>query len=93
MANVIVDDKPFTGTHVKTPNADLLMIQGPRGFLGCGYFDVETADKIGDAMAVVRGVCTFDDMLKAEVVDVSKAGAELGIALGMTGREALVRMA
>ena len=92
VANVSIDGKPFVGTHIKTQQADLLMIQGRRGFLGCGYFDVATANKVGDALAVVRGVTSFDEMQVAEVVEVSETAVELGVTVGMSGREALLKM-
>ncbi len=92
VANVHIDGKPFIGTHIKTQGADLLMIQGPRGFLGCGYFDVATADKVGDAMAIVRGVRNFDQMMAAPVEGVSEAAQALGISEGMSGREALLKL-
>lgn len=83
----------FEGTSIKTPCATLLVITAPHGFLGCGYINCQAAAKLGDAAAIVRGVKNFDDMLNATVAEVSPAAAELGVAVGMSGREALKRMA
>ena len=33
----------------------LLVIKGSKGFLGCGYINVETCNKTGEACAVVTG--------------------------------------
>lgn len=93
MANVIVDGKSFMGTHIKTGRGDLLLIQGERGFLGCSYFSVAAADRVGDAIALVTGVSNLTEMLDAEVVDASAAAKGLGIDAGMSGREALARLA
>ena len=57
--------------------------------LACGYVKVETADKLGDALAIVTGVNSYDDMFAKNVVAVSKAAQAKGVAVGMTGREAL----
>lgn len=93
MANVIVDGQPFNGTHIKTPKTNLLLIQGGKGFLGCAYFNVAVADRAGDAVALVTGVSTLAEMLDAEVVEASEAAKRLGVAAGMSGREALAKLA
>lgn len=69
----------------------LLVVKGGRGVLSCGYLSIDTADQIGEALAVVRGVSQFDDMLDAKVVAVSEAAARLGVESGMSGQQALER--
>ena len=87
-----IDGAVFSGAAIATPNATLLVISGCNGLLGCGYLSVATANKLNDALAVVRGVANFDDMLAASVCEVSEAAAKLGITVGMSGREALKLM-
>ena len=58
-----------------------------------GRITSATADKTGDALAVVSGVKNYDDMLKDEVTAVSAAAAALGVAAGMSGKEALAKLA
>ncbi len=48
--------------------------------------------RLEDTAAKVKGVQSFEDMLNAPVVEVTKLARELGIELGMTGREALEKM-
>lgn len=87
-----IDGAAFNGAAIATPNATLLVITGTNGLLGCGYFSVATANKLNDALAVVRGVANFDDMLKAQVCEVSDAAAARGITVGMSGLKALKLM-
>lgn len=82
----------FTAYSIPTTNTNVLMIGAEKGFLGCGYLNVEIANKVNDVCAIVTGVKTPDDMLEAKVVAVSNAAAELGIKEGMSGKEALVLM-
>lgn len=70
----------------------LLVIKAPKGVMGCGYLNIETFNRTGEAAVIVRGVNTHDDMLKAKVVTVSEAARALGIEPGLTGAEALQRM-
>jgi len=81
-----------TGVHVKLQNADFLLILGCKGYIMCGYLNMATAEKKGDAAAMVTGVASFEDVLAAKIVAVSSNGKVLGIREGMTGKEALALM-
>ncbi|MEM7477245.1 MAG: DUF1805 domain-containing protein [Planctomycetota bacterium] len=67
----------------------LLVISGEKGCLTCGYLSMASFERNGDAAAMVRGVDTFEDMLVAEVREVSSLAEQLGAQPGMTGAEAL----
>lgn len=67
----------------------LLVIKGSKGFLGCGYINVETCNKTGEACAIVTGVKTHEAMLSAEITAVSQAAEKLGVRIGMIGKEVL----
>ena len=78
------------GFYISAVPAPLLMIRAPSGgFLMCGYLDMAAAEKLGASAAKVKGVSSFEEMLDAEVADVSPAAEEKGVSKGMTGREAL----
>ena len=70
----------------------LLVIKAPKGVLGCGYINVETCNKTGEACAIVTGVNSFDDMYKAKVVAASDNAVKLGIQVGESGQNALDKM-
>ncbi|MGC5887276.1 YunC family protein [Ralstonia pseudosolanacearum] len=70
----------------------LLVMKAPKGILGCGYINVETCNKTGEACAIVIGVNSFEDMKRAKVVSVSSKAAELGVAVGETGASALDKL-
>ena len=69
-------------------DAPVLMLIGKKGFIGCGYFKTEAADKVSHALAVVSGVDSFEDILAGTVNAVSSSALELGVSIGMTGIEA-----
>ena len=92
MQRIEIDGNVFEGYSISTANSVILIVKAPRGFLGCGYFSPETAEKVGDAAVIVKGVKNFDDMLEAEVKAVSPAAASLGITAEMTGKEALLKL-
>lgn len=86
---VEIDKTVFQGLEVPLPKAPLVLVHGDKGFVMCGYLNIETADKLGVACALVRGVSTVDDLLAAQIQGVSKEAVSKGIKLGMTGKEAL----
>ena len=92
MEELTINGTAFSAARIPLPTSAILVIEGNRGILGCGYLSVETADKLGHALAVVTGVATYDDMLNASVKKVSAAAAASGVVVGMSGRDALLRM-
>jgi len=67
----------------------LLIMTEEKGFLACGYINVETCNKTGEACAIVTGVNNYDEMKAAKIVTASEAAIALGIGPGMTGATAL----
>lgn len=89
-----VDVKSFTGLRTDLPESPpLLLIMGEKGFIMCGFLNVESAEKLGVTAAVVSGVKTFDDVLQGQVKAVTSKAKALGIEVGMKGAEALKRLA
>lgn len=84
-----VENELFEAGEIKTPNVSILVVSGAKGMLACGYINCAAGDKFGDAVAIVRGVKTYDDMLKAVVQEVNQTAVGLGAAAGMTGQQVL----
>ena len=89
--SALADDTPFDWSGLERSKisleAPLLIVKGSLGFLGCGYINTDSC--IDEACAIVSGVNTYNDMLKASVKAVSKDATKLGIKVGMTGAEAM----
>ncbi len=85
-----VNGRKMLGVRMQFGKAPILLIRASKGFLACAYFSTATADRVEDALAVVSGVSTFEDMLNAEVQAVSKKAEELGVKAGMEGKDALI---
>jgi uncharacterized protein YunC (DUF1805 family) len=90
--DIAIDGKKAVGHEIDIPGAPLVLVQGGKGFVMCGYLDLRTCEKLNQAAAVVRGVKTVDDLLAKPVTDVSSAAGKLGVAPGMTGLDALKRL-
>jgi uncharacterized protein YunC (DUF1805 family) len=90
--DVVIDGKKGNGVEITLPKAPLVLVSGKDGFVMCGYLNVEVADRLGVAAAMVRGVASVNDLLAAKVESFTKAAASKGITAGMTGREALAKL-
>jgi len=80
------------GVNLELPNANIIVIRAKKGYVMCGYLSMETANRLGDVAAKVKGVKNFDELLKAKVVEVSEKAKENDIKEGITGKEALEKM-
>jgi len=74
------------------PGSSLVFIMGKKGFIMCGYLNMETAEKKGNIAAVATGVKTVDDMLETKIIAVSNAAKKAGILEGMPVKEALEKL-
>ena len=64
------------------------------GLVGCGIYDLKTAAEFGQAVAIARGtpqqpLVEPEDLFNARIVEATPQARELGIQVGMTGREAV----
>lgn len=85
-----VDGKTALGLKVDLPESPpFVAIIGEKGFVMCGFLNIDAAERIGVVAAMVSGVKTFDDMLDTEVKAITSKAEMKGIRRGMKGREAV----
>jgi uncharacterized protein YunC (DUF1805 family) len=90
---VRVNGKSCQGLRVDLPaSPPLLLIIAEKGFVMCGFLNIEAAEKLGVVAAVVSGVKSFEDVLNAQVKAVTSKAKSLGVEAGMKGSEALNHM-
>jgi uncharacterized protein YunC (DUF1805 family) len=90
---VKVDGKTCQGMHVDLPESPpLLLIIADKGFVMCGFLNIEAAEKLGVVAAMVSGVRSFEDVLNAPVRAITSRAKSLGVEAGMKGAEALKHM-
>lgn len=70
----------------------MLLIIAEKGFVMCGFLNVEAAEKLNVAAAVVSGVKTFEDVLNAQIKAATTKARNLGVEVGMKGADALKTM-
>ena len=88
-----VDGKTCLGLKVELPDSPpLLLAIAEKGFIMCGFLNIDTAEKLGVAAAVVSGVESFEDVLATQIKAATSKAKTLGINAGMKGIEAIKHM-
>ncbi|MCA9216337.1 MAG: DUF1805 domain-containing protein [Planctomycetales bacterium] len=67
------------------------------GIVGCGIYALDTPAEFGQAIAIAKGtpsnpLCEPEDLYDAKIVGVTPRASELGIEIGMTGKQAVELM-
>ena len=85
-----IGEKTAVSLKVDLPDSPpLVAIIGERGFVMCGFLNIEAAEKLGVRAAMVSGVRTIDEVLDAEVKAVTSKAENDGVKPGLKGREAV----
>jgi len=93
VVSVKVYDKIGLGVKVELPDSPpLLLVIADKGFVMCGFLNVDVAENLGIAAAVVSGVRSFEDVLNEKVKAATSKAKNLGVHVGMKGVDALKRM-
>ena len=86
-----VNGKPVQGVCISAPGGEghpnMLVLVAEKGFIMCGYLNLEAAEKFGDTACIIGG-SSFEELLANPVKAVSAEAQKLGIAVGMNGAEA-----
>lgn len=85
------------GSSYQWPGGQYCAIHTAHGLVGCGIYDIRSANEFNLAVAIARGTPAKplrepEDLFGAKILEVSKAAEALGVAVGMTGREAVEKM-
>ncbi|MBN2335296.1 DUF1805 domain-containing protein [Candidatus Bathyarchaeota archaeon] len=89
----LIDGKAFQGVKSTLPELPpLLLIKGDKGFVMCGYLNIEVAEKLGAAAAIVSGVKTFEDVLNAEIKAATSKAKKLGVEPGKVVKDVISKL-
>jgi uncharacterized protein YunC (DUF1805 family) len=82
----------YTPYVIELESANLILLKAKNGYVACGLINMETAEKLGQAAAMVTGVKTEKDALNAKIKAATTQAKKLGVTEGMRGEEALKRL-
>ncbi len=82
------------GVSTRWARGQYCSILTPVGLVGCGIYDLKTPAEFDQVVAVAKGTVEKplvepEDLYDAEIAGLTPQAEELGIKIGMTGREAV----
>lgn len=93
---ITIENHIVIGIEVKLPKTTLIAVTTDKGYIMCGALDVGLLnEKLKDRHIIAGravGVKTLEQLLDAPLESVTFTAEELGIHIGMQGREAILRM-
>ena len=89
--------KACLGLETAWSGGQFVIVVAEKGLVACGVIDMNVMSEFGAAIAVSHGtpespLVTTDDLLQARIMEVTPAATDCGVAVGMTGREALEKL-
>jgi uncharacterized protein YunC (DUF1805 family) len=87
-----LDKGQVEGFRIDLDNAPLILVKAKRGYVMCGYLNINAANKLGDIAGRVTGVKSFEDVLNAEIVEISDNAKKIGLTVGMKGKDFLNKL-
>jgi uncharacterized protein YunC (DUF1805 family) len=94
---VQLKNKQAEGFIIPLGSLNLVGVVTDVGLVGCGAFDVSALENFNYPAVKVRSatgspIATIEDLLSGIVKEANAGAVELGICVGMKGREALEKM-
>lgn len=86
---VEISGSEFEYLRMDMGTAPLVILKGKKGFVMCGYLNMDAANKLGDCAVRVTGVKDLDTLLESKAIGVSENAARLGISEGQKVTEFL----
>ena len=81
------------GVQVKWSGCSVILVIGTKGFLACGFFDLEAVEKFGVACAIPETspenpIGTLERFPNRKIMKINARAEALGIRVGMDVRDA-----
>jgi uncharacterized protein YunC (DUF1805 family) len=84
-----VGNKKIEVLAISLSEKNLIVLRGQKGYVMCGYLNLEVSEKFKEVAIKITGVSTIEEALKATVNSCSSAAASLGIHPGQPIQEIL----
>ncbi|MCM3618950.1 DUF1805 domain-containing protein [Sutcliffiella horikoshii] len=96
MTPITIEGHTFTAITVRLPKTNFMAVTSDKGYIMCGALDVGLLNaklkerKIIAGRAV--GVRTIEQLIEAPLESITYEAENLGITVGMAGKDALLKM-
>ena len=74
---------------MKLASKNLIVLRGSKGYIMCGYLNLQAAEKFKDAAVKIKGISTIKEALRTNVFACTSQARKLGIYKGQLIKEVL----
>lgn len=96
VTSIQLEGHSFTAVSVSLPKTTLLTVSNESGYIMCGALDVGLLNRLLADRRIIAGratgVKTIEELIAAPLESVTLEAEALGIKVGMTGEQALLKM-
>ncbi|CAG9621077.1 YunC family protein [Sutcliffiella rhizosphaerae] len=96
MTPITINGQTFTAITVRLPKTNFLAVTSDKGYIMCGALDVALLnEKLKDRKIIAGravGVRTIEQLIEAPLESITLEAENIGIVVGMSGKEALLKM-
>ncbi|WP_368503377.1 YunC family protein [Alkalihalophilus sp. As8PL] len=96
MTPITIENEMFIAVTLKLPKTNFMAVTNDIGYIMCGALDVGLLNEKLKERKIVAGravgVRTIEQLLEAPLESVTLEAEELGITVGMKGKDALLKM-
>ncbi|MGC4378745.1 DUF1805 domain-containing protein [Fictibacillus sp. Mic-4] len=96
MNPIFIEGHPYTAVTLRLPKTNFMVIYNEKGYISCGALDVSLLnEKLADRKIIAAravGVRTIEQLLEAPLESITYEAENIGIKVGMTGKDALLKM-
>jgi uncharacterized protein YunC (DUF1805 family) len=93
---LVIEGQQFNAITVKLPKTNFMAVTNENGYIMCGALDVALLNNKLKEREIIAGravgVRTIEQLLDAPLESVTYKAEELGIEVGMKGKDALLKM-
>jgi uncharacterized protein YunC (DUF1805 family) len=96
MTPITIKGHTFTAITVRLPKTNFLAVTSDKGYIMCGALDVALLnEKLKDRKIIAGravGVRTIEQLIEAPLESITYEAENVGITVGMAGKDALLKM-
>ena len=87
--NIKVKGKTILGLCLKLGKKNLIVLKGKKGYVMCGYLNINSANKFKEAAVIIIKVSSISQAVGATAYNLSREAKKLGIYKGQPIKDVL----
>ena len=92
LKSIQIEDERVIGLRIKLPFTLFIFVFNTKGFLCGDLINMEMLENNTACICITSKSSNYEECLTSEIISLNKRAIDKGIKLGMTGKEALLKM-